>query len=130
LRLDLNLLNTEEGRPFVKMLANCDVVGTWRTRTWPMATFSNKVEINLHMLGTLMLNGVGREVDGADVIAVDQRAPRQRTLELMEQLPQSSGLGHTIRDNTVLGLRVGTGDDSLPFGQPGCQIGPEEDRVA
>jgi hypothetical protein len=130
LRLDLNLLNTEEGRPFVKMLANCDVVGTWRTRTWPMATFSNKVEINLHMLGTLMLNEVGREVDGADVIAVDQRAPRQRTLELMEQLPQPSGLGHTIRDNTVLDLRVGTGDDSLPFGRPGCQIGPEEDRVA
>jgi hypothetical protein len=33
LRLDLNLLNNEEGRLFVKMSANCDVVGTWRTQT-------------------------------------------------------------------------------------------------
>jgi hypothetical protein len=33
LRLDRNSLNTEEGRPFVKMSANCDVIGTWRTRT-------------------------------------------------------------------------------------------------
>jgi hypothetical protein len=28
LRLDLNSLNTEDGRPFVKMSVNCDVVGT------------------------------------------------------------------------------------------------------
>jgi hypothetical protein len=33
LRLDQNSLNTEERSPFVKMSANCDVVGTWRTRT-------------------------------------------------------------------------------------------------
>jgi hypothetical protein len=33
LRLDRNSLNTEEGRPFVKMSVNYDVVGTWRTRT-------------------------------------------------------------------------------------------------
>jgi hypothetical protein len=33
LRLDRNSLNTEEGSSFVKMYANCDVVGTWRMRT-------------------------------------------------------------------------------------------------
>jgi hypothetical protein len=33
LRLDRNSLNTVEGSPFVKMSANCDVIGTWRTRT-------------------------------------------------------------------------------------------------
>jgi hypothetical protein len=37
---------------------------------------SNKMEINLHMLGALMLNGVGGEVDGADDVTVDKRAPR------------------------------------------------------
>jgi hypothetical protein len=31
--IEPNTLNIEEGRPFVKMSANCDVVGTWRTRT-------------------------------------------------------------------------------------------------
>jgi hypothetical protein len=87
---------------------------------------SNKVEINLHMLGVLMLNGVDGEVDGTDVVAVDQRAPRQWTLDFMEQLPQPGGLSHTIGDSTVLGLHVRTGDDSLSFGRPGHQIGPKK----
>jgi hypothetical protein len=33
LRLHQNSLDTEEGSPFVKMSANCDVIGTWRTQT-------------------------------------------------------------------------------------------------
>jgi hypothetical protein len=76
---------------------------------------SNKVEINLHMLGVLMLNGVDGEVDGTDVVAVDWRAPRQWTLDFMEQLPQPGDLSHTIGDSTVLGLHVRMGDDSLSF---------------
>jgi hypothetical protein len=35
-------------------------------------TLPNEVEIDLNMLGTLMLNGVGGHVDGADVVAVNQ----------------------------------------------------------
>jgi hypothetical protein len=35
----------------------------------------DKVEINLNMLGALVLNGVGGEVDGIDVVAVDQSGP-------------------------------------------------------
>jgi hypothetical protein len=34
-------------------------------------TFTDKVKINLNMLGVLMLNEIGGEVDGADVVAVD-----------------------------------------------------------
>jgi hypothetical protein len=82
LRLVLNSLNTEE-RPFVKMSVNCNVVGTWRTWTWPIATFSKIMKINLHMLRALMLNGVGGEVHGTDVVAIDESAPRWRSLELM-----------------------------------------------
>jgi hypothetical protein len=40
LRLDRNSLNTEKMTPFMKMSVNCDVVGTWMMRTWPMETFS------------------------------------------------------------------------------------------
>jgi hypothetical protein len=32
---------------------------------------TDKVKSNLNMLGTLVLNGVGGEVDSADVVAVD-----------------------------------------------------------
>jgi hypothetical protein len=37
----------------------------------------NKVEINLDMIGVLVLDGVGGEVDGADVVTVDQSGPWQ-----------------------------------------------------
>jgi hypothetical protein len=47
---------------------------------------SDKMKINLHMLGALMLNGIGGDVHGADVVAVDKGAPRRRGLELVEQL--------------------------------------------
>jgi hypothetical protein len=33
---------------------------------------ADKVKINLNMIGALVLNGVGGEVDGADIILVDQ----------------------------------------------------------
>jgi hypothetical protein len=47
---------------------------------------SDKMKINLHMLGALMLNGVGGEVHGADIITIDKCAPIRRGLELVEQL--------------------------------------------
>jgi hypothetical protein len=47
---------------------------------------SNKMKINLHMLGALMLNGVGGEVHGVDIVIVDKGGPRQWGLELVEQL--------------------------------------------
>jgi hypothetical protein len=45
---------------------------------------SNKMEINLHMLGALMLNGVGGEVHDVNVVVVDKSAPRRQALELMK----------------------------------------------
>jgi hypothetical protein len=34
-------------------------------------TLAEKVKINLNMLGALVLNGVGGEVDGTDIVTVD-----------------------------------------------------------
>jgi hypothetical protein len=39
--------------------------------------FLDEVEVDLDMLGTLILNGVSGEVDGAAVVAVDESALRQ-----------------------------------------------------
>jgi hypothetical protein len=38
---------------------------------------TDKVEINLDMLGALVLDGVGGEVDGVDIVAVDRSGPRR-----------------------------------------------------
>jgi hypothetical protein len=77
---------------------------------------SDKMKINLHILGALMLNGVGGEVHDADIVAVGKCAPRRRGLELVEQLTQSGGLSHAVGNDTILGLSARAGDDGLPLG--------------
>jgi hypothetical protein len=72
LRLDLNSLNTEDGRPFVK---DTDLTDGY--------LLSDKMKVNLHTLDALMLNGVGGEVHDADVVTADKSTPRRRSLELM-----------------------------------------------
>jgi hypothetical protein len=49
--------------------------------------FLDEVDVDLDMLGALMLNGIGGEVDGTDVVIVDESALRQRDMELLEELP-------------------------------------------
>jgi hypothetical protein len=88
------------------------------------------MKINLHMLGALMLNGVGGEVHDADVVVVDKGAMRRRGLELVEQLSQPSGLSHVVGNGTILGLSAGAGHDGLPLGRPGNQVVPQEYHIA
>ena len=42
--------------------------------------FSDEVKVDFHVLGTLMLNGVGGEVDDANVVAVDEAGRIQRVM--------------------------------------------------
>jgi hypothetical protein len=47
-------------------------------------TFPHKVEVDLDMFHALVLNGVGGEIDDADVVAVDEGAIYQRSVELLK----------------------------------------------
>jgi hypothetical protein len=47
-------------------------------------TFPHKVEVNLDMLHALVLNDIGGDVDGADVIIVDEGALYQQSVELLK----------------------------------------------
>ena len=100
----------------VKMSANWEVVGTWNTRSDPVA---HEVQVDLHILRPLMLDGVGGEVHGADVVAVDERALGERAVEL----------GHAVSDSPVLRLSTGAGDNWLLLGRPGDQVAAQEDGV-
>jgi hypothetical protein len=46
--------------------------------------FPYKVEVDLDMLRVLVLNVVGGEVDGVDVVAVDEGALHQRSMKLLK----------------------------------------------
>ena len=67
---------------------------------------AHEVQVDLHMLCPLMLNGVGGEIHGADVVAVDERALGERAVELR----------HAVSDSLVLRLSTGAGDNRLPLG--------------
>jgi hypothetical protein len=49
-------------------------------------TVTNKVQVNLHMLRPLMLDRVGGEVHGADVVTVDERAFGEQAMMLSQEL--------------------------------------------
>ena len=45
---------------------------------------TDEVKINLYMLGALVLNGVGGEVDGADVVVVDECTTGRWTVQFLK----------------------------------------------
>jgi hypothetical protein len=82
------------------------------------------------MLRALMLHRIGGEVDGADVVAVDEGGTLEWAVELVEELAQPGGLRHTVGYGAVLSLCAGAGDDGLPLGSPGDEVGAQEYGIA
>ena len=76
-------------------------------------TLADEVEIDLDMLRALMLDGVGGEVDGPDIVAVDECTPGQRAVKLLKKLMEPVRLRHTVGNGTVLRLSTRAGDDVL-----------------
>jgi hypothetical protein len=89
-------------------------------------TFSNEVEVDLDMLCMLVLNKVGGEVDGVDVVAVDENTVGQRSMELLEPTSFSHVVGH----GAILSLDARSGDDVRALGGPGDEVVTEEHSVA
>ena len=50
--------------------------------------------------GPLYMDGVGGEIHGADVVAVDERALGERAVELRQELSKPGRLRHAISDST------------------------------
>jgi hypothetical protein len=54
------------------------------------------MQINLNVLGPLVLNGVGGQVNGTNIIAVHNSGLLKRAMELVQQLTQPTRLGDSI----------------------------------
>jgi hypothetical protein len=91
--------------------------------------FADEVKIDLDMFRALVLDGVGGEVDGADVVAEDQGARGQWTVELLEQLTEPGRLSHAVGHGSIIGLGAGAGDDRLALRRPGDEAIPEEHDI-
>jgi hypothetical protein len=87
------------------------------------------MQVNLHMLRPLMLNRVGGEVHGADVVAVHERALGERAVKLSQELPKPRRLSHTVSNNLVLRLSNRAGNNRLSLGRAGDQVAAEEGGI-
>lgn len=66
----------------------------------------NEMKINLHMFGVLMLDGVGRHVNYADVVAVNQSCSTDWGVQ-PKKLAQPEELSHSIGNSPILSLGAG-----------------------
>ena len=87
-------------------------------------TLPNKMKINLNMFGALMLYGVGRHVDGADIVAVNQGSSANRRMQLNQKLVQPRNFCNSIGDSSVFGLSTGTRNCSLRLEDQEMRLSP------
>jgi hypothetical protein len=90
----------------------------------------DEVEVDLHILGALMLHKVGEQVDGAHIAAVHKESIDERVVQLLVKLPQQGGLGDAIGNNTVFVFSTGPRNRGAALGRPGDEAATEKDRVA
>ena len=79
---------------------------------------TNEVYIELNMLRSTMIDRVGREVNGGDVVAVDERGLVNITKQLLEQLTEPRAFGNGVSHCAILSLGTRAGDGGLSLGGP------------
>lgn len=90
---------------------------------------TNKVDVDLNVLRTFMLNRVGGEIDGTDVVAEDHCRRAERGAEFIQKLAKPTTLSDSMSDSTILRFGTGAGDHGLPLGGPRDKIITEEDTI-
>ena len=76
---------------------------------------ADEVDVDLDVLGTMVVDCVGCHVDSANIVAVDNCGNLQRNVELLKKLPQPAALGDNMSNRSVLGLRTRPGHFGLLF---------------
>jgi hypothetical protein len=77
-----------------------------------------------------MLNRVGGEVHGADIVSVDERAHGKRARKLNQELSEPGRLSHAVSNSPVIRLSTRVRDNRLSLRRPGDQVVAEEDGIA
>jgi hypothetical protein len=78
----------------------------------------NEVDIDLNMFRATVMDRIGRHVNRANIVTVDNGCHGVGNMELLKQLAQPTTLGHSMCNCPVLGLSTGARDGRLAFRGP------------
>ena len=92
--------------------------------------FPNKVDINLNVLGTTMLDRIRGHVDSTNVVTEDNNGRRQRVMELPKELTDPTTLSNNMTNGAILCLGTGTRYSSWTFRRPRDKVVTKIDAVA
>jgi hypothetical protein len=81
--------------------------------------FPDEVNVQLDVLGALVMNWIRRHVDGGDVVAEYYRDLRDGTVELAEELSEPDAFGRGVRHSAVFRFRARSRHGGLSPGRPG-----------
>jgi hypothetical protein len=79
---------------------------------------TNKMNVNLYVLGSSMLNWIGGHVDSRHIVTVDKCGGVKRAMELLKKLTEPTTLRNSMSYNTVLYFCTGARNRSLTLGRP------------
>ena len=91
---------------------------------------TNEVNVELNMLRTAMVDGIDGEVDGGDVVTVDNRGLGDHTKQLLKKLTEPRALSNGVSHCPILRLGTRARDRGLPLGRPRYQQRHEVDTIA
>ena len=92
--------------------------------------FAYKVNIELNMLRPAMMNGVGGEIYGRNVVTVDNRGMGHIVMQLLKKLSKPGALGNSVRHGAVLSLRARARHCRLSFRRARDEGWTEVDAIA
>jgi hypothetical protein len=90
---------------------------------------ADEVQVDLHVLHALMLHEIAGEVDRVDDVTVDESGTLKGAMELLKKLAQPRGLYHVVVHSAMLDLRTGVGDNRVPLGSLGDEVGTQEHDI-
>ena len=68
---------------------------------------TDEVDVNLDVLGTVVVDRVGCHVDNADVVTVNDCGDLQRNMKFLKELSKPTTLCDHMSNSPVLGFRTG-----------------------
>jgi len=79
---------------------------------------TDKVDVNLNVLRSLMMNWVSGHIDSTNIVTKDNRSLLERNMEFLKKLAQPTTFSHNVSHCPVLCLITRTRNCVLPLGLP------------